>query len=218
MWYQFSGKPETFKIPYFSKQKILTTADLPEAYIIPPEWASVIDRLAVHGIELRRLDSPVTLEVHSYRFANYKWQEDPYEGRHPARFDVEPIIETRTFPAGSVVVDMDQRRSQVAAHILEPMGPDSYVQWGFFDAIFEQKEYTDSYVMEKMAREMLEKDETLRKEFEEKKASDPEFAKHPGWIINWFYQHTPYWDDRKNVYPVGKIVNRAAADRLQASH
>lgn len=218
MWYQFSGKPETFKIPYFSKQKILATAELPEAYIIPPEWASVIDRLAVHGIELRRLDSPVTLEVHSYRFANYKWQEDPYEGRHPARFDVEPIIETRTFPAGSVVVDMDQRRSRVAAHILEPMGPDSYVQWGFFDAIFEQKEYTDSYVMEKMARDILEKDETVRKKFEEKKASDPEFAKHPGWIINWFYQHTPYWDDRKDVYPVGKIVDRAAADRLQASH
>jgi len=218
MWYQFSGRPETFKIPYFSKQKVLTTAELPEAYIIPPEWASVIDRLAVHEIELRRLDSPVTLEVQSYRFTNYKWQENPYEGRHPARFDVEPITETRTFPVGSVVVDMNQRRSQVAAHILEPMGPDSYVQWGFFDAIFEQKEYTDSYVMEKMARDMLDKDETLRKEFEEKKTSDPEFAKHPDWIINWFYQHTPYWDDRKDVYPVGKIVDRAAADRLQTTH
>jgi hypothetical protein len=217
MWYQFSGTPETFEIPYFSKQKILATAELPEAYIIPPEWASVIERLDLHGIELKRLDSPATLEVHTYRFTNQKWQEDPYEGRHPMRFDIEPIVEKRAFPAGSVVVDMNQRRSQVAAHILEPLGPDSYVQWGFFDAVCEQKEYTDSYVMEKMAREMLEKDEGLRKAFEEKKASDPEFAKHPGRIINWFYQHTPYWDTRKDLYPVGKIVDRVVVDRLQTT-
>ncbi|MBP2681399.1 MAG: Zinc carboxypeptidase, partial [Candidatus Krumholzibacteriota bacterium] len=214
-WYRFSGTPETFKIPYFSKQRVTETAQLPEAYIVPPEWKSVIDRLAFHGIALRRLEGAATLEVQSYRFENAKWQEAPYEGRHPAKFDVTPITETRTFPAGSVVIDMAQHRSQVAAHILEPMGPDSYVQWGFFDAIFEQKEYTDAYVMEKKAREMLAKDGTLKKEFEEKKASDPEFAKSPERIINWFYQHSPYWDDRKDVYPVGKIVDRAAVDGLR---
>ena len=214
-WYQFSGKPETFTIPYFNKQKILATADLPEAYIIPPEWTSVIERLALHGIESARLEAPATIDVRTYRFKNYEWQREPYEGRHPARFEVEPFVETRTFPVGSVVVDMNQRASQVIAHILEPMGPDSYVQWGFFDAIFEQKEYTDEYVMEKIAREMLAKDDSLRKEFEAKKASDPEFAKNPGRIVNWFYQHTPYWDDRKDVYPVGKIVERSVVERLQ---
>ena len=36
---------------------------------------------------------------------------------------------------------MNQRASRVAAHILEPKGPDSYVHWGFFDTIMEQKEY-----------------------------------------------------------------------------
>ena len=216
-WYQFSGKPETFKIPYFSKQNVTVTTQLPEAYIIPPEWGSVIDRLAVHGIEFKRLGRPETLEVQSYRFTNPEWQEAPYEGRHPVKFDVESITETRTYPAGSVVIDMAQRRSQVAAHVLEPTGPDSYVQWGFFDPIFEQKEYTDAYVMERKAREMLEKDAALKKAFEDKQASDPEFAKHPGWIINWFYQHSPYWDDRKDVYPVGRIVDRAAVDRLQTA-
>jgi hypothetical protein len=213
-WYRFNGKPETFTIPYFDKQKVVATADLPEAYIVPTEWASVIDRLAVHGVEFRRLSKPATLEVHSYRFKNAQWQEEPYEGRHPARFDVEPIVETRTFPAGSAVVDMNQPRSQVAAHILEPMGPDSYVLWGFFDAVFEQKEYADADVIEKLAPEMLAKDDSLRKEFEQRKAADPEFAKRPRAIINWFYQHSLYRDDRKDVYPVGMVVDRKVIEYL----
>ncbi len=213
-WYQFTGKPETFTIPFFNKQKVTATANLPEAYIVPPEWTDVIQRLAIHGVEFQRLSAPANLEVHSYRFKNYEWQKEPYEGRHPAKFDSEPIVETRTFPAGSVVVDMNQSASQVAAHILEPTGPDSYVLWGFFDAIFEQKEYTDGYVMEKMAREMLAKDDSLRVRFEAKKAADPEFAKHPGRIINWFYQQTPYWDDRKDVYPVGMVFDRKVVEYL----
>jgi murein tripeptide amidase MpaA len=213
-WYQFTGKPETFTIPYFNKQKITATAHLPEAYIVPPEWEDVIRRIEAHGIEFRRLSAPATLEVHSYRFKNYEWQAEPYEGRHPAKFDSEPIVETRTFPAGSVVIDMNQSASQVAAHILEPTGPDSYVLWGLFDAIFEQKEYTDGYVMEKMAREMLAKDDSLRVRFEAKKAADPEFAKQPRSIINWFYQQTPYWDDRKDVYPVGMVFDRKVIEYL----
>ena len=213
-WYQFTGKPETFTIPFFNKQKITATASLPEAYIVPPEWTAVIQRLAIHGVEFRQLSAPPTLEVRSYRFENYKWQEEPYEGRHPVKFEAKPVVETRTYPAGSVVVDMNQRASQVAAHILEPMGPDSYLQWGFFDAVFEQKEYTDADVIEKKGREMLARDESLRKELEAKKAADPEFAKHPGRIRNWLYQHSPYWDDRKDVYPVGMIVDRKLIDYL----
>lgn len=213
-WHRFSGRPQTFPVPYFTKQKVLATADLPDAYIVPLEWRDVIERLSAHGIEMRRIPEPLTIEVRSWRFSNPQWQQNPYEGRHPVRFDLEAIVETRTFPAGSVVVDMNQRRSQVAAHILEPDGPDSFVRWGFFDAVFEQKEYADSYVMEKTAREMLEESDTLRSAFEEKKAADPEFAKDPDRILQWFYRRTPYWDDRKDVYPVGKVFGRAAVDAL----
>lgn len=209
-WVRFSGEPESFSVPYFTRQKVLASARLPEAYVIPPEWRQVIERLAVHGVEFRRLEKPAVLEVASYRFSNPRWQQAPYEGRHPVRFDVEEIVETRTFPAGSAVVDMNQPNAQVAAHILEPAGPDSYVQWGFFDAIFEQKEYADSYVMEKVARDMLANDADLRREFEEAKAANPEFAKDASQILRWFYQRTPYWDDRKDKYPVGKIAERAA--------
>ncbi|MDH3215562.1 MAG: M14 family metallopeptidase [Candidatus Krumholzibacteria bacterium] len=217
MWYRFNGKPVTFKTPYYNMQIPTAEADLPEAYIIPPQWQSVIERLELHGIELIRLDKAHTLSVDTYRFHNVSWQSSPFEGRHPLSFELEEISVEKTYPAGSALVNMNQRGARVIAHILEPNGPDSYVYWGFFDAIFEQKEYAESYVMEEMAREMLAADEELKKTFEKKKEQDQEFAQNPRAILNWFFQQTPYWDDRKNVYPIGKIFRRDAMKSLMNS-
>jgi hypothetical protein len=217
MWYRFNGKPVTFKISYLDRQVLTIEADLPDAYIIPPEWQDVIGRLELHSVEIKRLEKSRTLTVDSYRFENVSWQERPLEGRHPVSFELVEIRDERTYPAGSVVVDMNQPSAQVAAHILEPMGPDSYVYWGFFDAIFEQKEYAESYVMEERAREMLAADEKLRQEFEAKKQDDPEFADNPKAILNWFFQRTLYWDKKKNIYPVGKIFDAAQVRALLKS-
>ena len=214
MWYKFNGKPTTFKIEYLEAQVPSVEADLPDAYIIPLEWTSVIERLALHGVQLSRISEPRSLSVDSYRFEDVSWAAVPFEGRHPLTFTTVEIRGERTYPAGSVVVDMNQPNAQVAAHILEPGGPDSYVYWGFFNTVFEQKEYSESYVMEKMAREMLAKDEALGAAFEEKKKGDPEFAADPRAILNWFYQHSPYWDEQKDVYPVGKIYGGDALKSL----
>lgn len=209
-WHKYSKKPVTIDVPYFNKQKPVETAALPEAYIVPPEWIEVINRLELHGVAFKRLAQPETIRVASYRFQNVHWNEQPYEGRHTAGFDQEEIEEVRAFPAGSAVVPMNQRAARVAAHILEPKAPDSYVYWGFFDTIFERKEYTETYVMEKMAREMLAEDENLKIEFEQALAADSTMAGNQRRILNWFYEHTPYWDQRKDVYPVGKIFDRNA--------
>jgi len=182
---------------------------------VPPEWATVIDRLELHGVELTRLGEPVKLRVDSYRFTKADWQKEPYEGRHPLNCEIEPITEERTYPAGSVVVDMDQPLARVIAHALEPKGPDSFVGWGFFDAIFEQKEYADRDVMEQLAKQMLEDDESLRADLDARMAEDPEFAKSPRRILNWFYARTPYWDSQKDVYPVGKIADRKVVESLR---
>ena len=53
---------------------------------------------------------------------------------------------------------LNQRLSKVAIHWLEPEAPDSALRWGFFDPIFEQREYGEAYVLEKLARENMEKD------------------------------------------------------------
>lgn len=57
-----------------------------------------------------------------------------------------------------------------------------------------------------MAREMLAKDEELKKEFEEKLATDTSFAASQRERLYFFYKHTPYWDETYNLYPVGKVM------------
>ncbi len=94
--------------------------------------------------------------------------------------------------------------------MLEPDAPDSLIRWGFFDAIFEQKEYADERVMELMAREMMARDPELKEEFEKKVQTDAAFAGSPTERLDFFYQRTPYYDERLNIYPVGRIFERLA--------
>ena len=178
----------------------------PMAYIVPPQWTEVIDLLKAHGLRLLRLKQPATVMAASYRLSEPKWQESPFEGRHPVTFQTQrlPAAERR-FAAGSVVVPMDQRGSAVAAGLLEPQAPDSLVSWGFFDAIFEQKEYAEAYVLEKLAREMLDKDPALRAEFA-KALADPAFAASPTQRLDFFYRRSPWWDQRIGAYPVGLLT------------
>ena len=216
LWFKYSNdKPKTFKIPFFEHPQAKIFASLPEAYIIPPEWTSVIERLDNHGIKYSRLKEAQTIEVTTYKFSNPKWNERSFEGRHQLDVDLEEIKTKREYPAGSVVVDMNQRTARVIAHFLEPKANDSFVHWGFFDAVFEQKEYGETYVLETLARQLLAENPSLKMEFEEKKAKDPRFAKNSMAMLNWFYSKSPYWDQSLNMYPVGKISDRALVDKLQ---
>ena len=106
------------------------------------------------------------IEVESYRFVEVSWPGGPFEGRFMPRVKAEPTREHRTFPAGSIVVPLAQTLAKVAINLLEPEAPDSLLAWGFFNATFEQKEYGEHYVLETLAREMMEKDPALRLEFE----------------------------------------------------
>jgi len=65
-----------------------------------------------------------------------------------------------------------------------------------------------------MISKMLADDPELKKEFDEKKKSDPAFAKNPVMISNWFFTKTPYYDKRKNIYPVGKIYDEKVLNGL----
>ncbi|MFZ4740931.1 MAG: M14 family metallopeptidase [Bacteroidales bacterium] len=206
-WFKYNNsKPTTFKIPYFNKIEIVEKTLLPKAYIITPEWSRVIDVLKLHNITMKTIKMPLTLKVQSYKFKNPKWATTSYEGRNPLiNFVMDTITEERTYPAGSLIIDMNQAGARIIAYLLEPKASSSLVFWGFFNTIFEQKEYSESYVMEVLAREMLANDVKLKTEFEQKKNSEPEFANNPRAILNWFYSKTPYWDQRLNLYPIGKI-------------
>jgi hypothetical protein len=214
-WFVYDNtRPMVMKLPFFNKSLPETTVLLPEAYIIPAEWAEVINRMKLHGIKMDILTEPAEITVKSYKFKDYEFRRTPNEGRQMVKTGLTDTEETRAFPVGSVIVKTNQRTAKVIAAILEPAASGSYVEWGFFNAVFEQKEYSETYVMEKMAREMLEKSPELRKEFEALK-SEPDFISNQWNILNWFYSKTPYWDQQFLKYPVGKIYDGQVLNQLR---
>lgn len=205
-WTVYSKEPFEAEVPYYDSVRSTKTVDLPAAYLIPPQWQEVIRRLGMHGLMMKRLSKGVELDVEMYRFSNAKWQTAPYEGRHPVSYNIEKFTVKRSFPAGTAVIFTRQRAAKVAAFALEPESPDAFATWGFFDAVFEQKEYAENYVMEPIAREMLAKDEALKVEYEKILLSDSTFASSPFARLNYFYQRSPWWDQNVNLYPVGRLM------------
>ncbi len=207
-WIQFDPtRPKTFTIPYFAEFSVKKAVSPPRAYIVPVHLTEVIERLKVHGLNYQVLDAPRTLSIATYQFDEVSWQPAPFEGHHRLKsFKATPIRRTLTYAPGSVIVPLDQRAANVAIHLLEPEAPDSLLNWGFLDAIFEQKEYAEPRVIEKLAREMLAQDPKLRAEFE-KQVAVPAFAASPERRLDFFYQRTPYYDDRLNLYPIGRILS-----------
>ena len=59
-----------------------------------------------------------------------------------------------------------------------------------------------------LADRMLAENPTLKAEFEAKLAADPKFAADPDARLGWFYQRTPYYDERFLLYPIGRELKR----------
>lgn len=202
----FGIQPVELSVPLYNDFRVKKSVAPPLYYIVPAQWANVIELLKAHGLRFQTTKEPSAIDIESYRFVDVKWAGGPFEGRLVPSFKVEVVRERRTFPAGSVIIPLAQEAAKVAINLLEPEAPDSLVHWGFFNATFEQKEYGEDYVVEKLAREMLEKNPALREEYEKKLASDAAFAANPHARLQFFYRRSPYWDKQMNLYPVGRIL------------
>ncbi len=202
----YGTKSLDITVPKFDEARVSAAVAPPLYYIVPPNWTRAVEVLEAHGVRFEKLRQPQKITVESYRFTDVKFAAASFESRVTVNFKTVPITETREFPAGSLVISTAQETANVIIHLLEPNSPDSFVFWGFFNPIFEQKEYGESYVLEKLAGEMLEKDPNLRREFEEK-LKDEKFAKNSFARLNFFYERSPFYiNQRIGVYPVGRIT------------
>lgn len=193
-------------VPMYNTFRVKTAVTQPLYYIVPPQWKEVIEVLKMHGLRLLSLSEQTAIDVESYRLNEVKWPPGPFEGRFMPQFKAERFNERRTFPAASVVVPLHQKLAKLAMNLLEPEAPDSLLTWGFFNAIFEQKEYGEAYVLEGLAREMMSADPKLRQEFAHKLVTDPDFAASSDARLQFFYRRSAYWDPYMNLYPVGRLM------------
>lgn len=201
---EYLESPRTYRVPYLLQTRVSASAVRPAAYLIPPEWQEVITRLRSHGIRMSVLTDPTERRVSMYRLRDAKLADTAFEGRIPLTTGFELLETTRIFPAGTVRISTDQPLGTLAMLLLEPASPDSFLRWGFFPSILHRTEYAEAYVMEPLARRMLEQDPELAREFERALNDDPELRASGPKRLEWFYKRTPWWDERWMLYPVAK--------------
>lgn len=201
----YTKDPVEMDLPLYDSIYPHVSVTLPAAYLIPRQWESVIERLELHGILLEKLKRDQKLPVELYKLTGAKWQPRPFEGRLGVTYNIDLVHDSVLYPAGTVIVQLHQPAAKVAVHLLEPGAPDALVRWGFFNTIFEQKEYAEDYVLEGMAEQMLAADHKLKEEFDRRVREDSTFAHSPRARLQFFYQHSPYWDSQLNIYPVARL-------------
>ncbi|CAA9499305.1 MAG: FIG00480783: hypothetical protein [uncultured Sphingomonas sp.] len=202
------GRPVTQRMPVWGEVPD-EVATLPAAWWVPATKPEVIARLALHGIEYETAQQWRTVTVDMVRLVDAKTRS-PDEGHVPLAvggFVHSPRRES--YPPGSVRVPSAQPLGLLAAAMLEPESRDSLLAWNFFPEILQRTEYIEGYAIAPLADRMLAADPKLRAEFESKLRSDPKFAASPDARLGWFYERTPYYDQRFLLYPVGRELQPA---------
>jgi hypothetical protein len=201
------GTPKLYSRLPITLEKADVEVARPKAYWVPVTKPEVIARLKLHGIRMEIQSTPRTMTLEMYRLLNPQPQTNdgfhPYEGRYTIKTGVKAEIRQETFPSGSVRVPTAQPLGDLAVALLEPQSNDSFLAWGFFLEILQRTEFIEGYVLAPMAERMLATEPKLKAEFETKLRDDPIFAADPEARKRWFYQRTPYYDDRYLLYPVG---------------
>lgn len=206
---EWLGKKEGITIADYKSSEPIDSITRPKGYWIPASCDEVIARLKLHGIKITTITKAREVPVEMYRIVDHVFGDDnqkvqPFEGHMQVSGTTKSEIRKQLFPAGSVYISTDQPLGDLAMLLLEPTSKDSYFSWGFFLSIFQRTEYIEAYVMEPMAKKMLEESPSLQREFELKKTRDTAFANDKDAILTWFYSKTKYYDDRYLLYPVAR--------------
>ncbi len=196
--------PQAWSLPFYGSRPTLTLSR-PEAYWVPGYRRDLIERLAIHGVRMERIEEPRTVSVDMLRLVDPTVAGRTNEGH--VQTSVKTVeVERRdwTFPAGSARVLTDQPLGDVVVLLLEPQSSESFFAWGMIPEVLNRVEYIEGYAIAPLADRMLAADPALKAEFEAKLAAEPEFAANGDARLQWFYERTPFHDDRYRLYPIAR--------------
>ena len=202
--------PQIWRVPLRDAVTPSLAVTVPKGfYVVPVSFASdVADRLNAHGIDFERLAAArAAVSAQVFRADRVTFSTAPFEGRMRATIQGAWAEEPVSLVAGALVVPVAQRLARLVLALFEPQAPDSFAAWGFFNACFEQKENMEPYVAEQIARDMLDTDPLLAREFERRLSEDAAFAASPRRRLEFFLRRHVSWDSRYNVYPVLRVAS-----------
>lgn len=203
-----TNKPFSKKIPMYWEYNCTDSAAKPIYYLIPQGWTVIIEKLKKNQVPMEWIGTDRSIEVSAYKILDYKSSAVPYEGHHMKRnVKVDSFKYTRQFYKGDVMVRTGTRFDYFLSTVLEPTSVDSYFAWGFFDSMLNQKEWFSDYVWEDKAYDILQKDPTLQKDFNDKKQSDTAFVNSSWDQLYYIYKHSSNFEAGFMEYPIYKVYS-----------
>jgi hypothetical protein len=127
-----TGEPKEVEVEWIDPREAqpgLTRAR-PVAYLLLPSYIEVARRLAMSGLEVRRLRKPTELEVESYEVTERRAGNVFVEGHVRSAISTEVKVRKRLFPAGTLVYTMAQPAANILISALEPESASSFVALG----------------------------------------------------------------------------------------
>lgn len=202
----FRDKPFTKDVTYYNNFKATDSVKIPSAYIIPKGYWNVIELLKLNNIEFSEIKNDSTISAEVYHIKSFETVKNPFEGHYlHYRTEVSKNTETISVKKGDILVKTQQPGIRYLLETLEPSATDSFFNWNFFDAILQQKEGFSPYVWEDMAEKFLNENPEIKKEFENKKRNEPEFAQSWYSQLDWIHKQSPYYEKSHLRYPIVRV-------------
>ncbi|KAK0384082.1 hypothetical protein NLU13_8171 [Sarocladium strictum] len=105
------------------------TRSRPEAYLIPPAWADLAERMRVYGLEVETLEDGWQGSVEALTITSTSIASSYYEGVIRVTATAEAKELELSLPPGSFLVSTRQKNAALAMVALEPENIDSFVSF-----------------------------------------------------------------------------------------
>lgn len=205
--YYDRNKPYTKKVRYYNRYKPDVVVQKPVAYYIPQTWSKAIELLQLNGVELQRINNDTILNLEMYYVESFQPARASFEGHFPlSQIKLRTEKQAIKCYKGDYLAYTNQISNRYLIETLEPLGPDSYFYWNFFDAVLSKKEHFSAYVFEDLAAEMLAKNPELKKEFEAEKKVNEQLRNSAQAQLAWIHDRSPYAEKAAMRYPIGRYM------------
>lgn len=190
-------------------------------YLIPAGWVSVVlPYLQKHHIAYQRLPRSIkgaSVQALQVDPENISFESRTFQGRLRTTVQGEWIKARADLLKGSLYVPIRQARSLLAAHLLEPVAPDSLSRWGLFNTAYEVTDHISNHRQLQIAQWMYREDRrirerygealhqklpALRKEYQTRMDRDDRFKDDPEQRMDFWISQIPYHDPTFNQYPI----------------
>jgi hypothetical protein len=202
----FTAEKDDFTVAMHDSIDTTAEAQEPLGFIVPVEWKDIADQLALHGVQMERINKPLEQDFDTWRFTDVKYVSSGEAG-NLVDYTMNPVHEKILIAAGSWWVPLNQQRARLIMALLHPAAPDALIRLGFAGAIFQGmgRIQAGPYLSVPIANKVAEEHPELLTEFNAKLASDPVFAADSTARLTWWSARSNYQPSAVNRYPVVEV-------------